>query len=271
MNVLGGSFFPPYLNATAVLQRRRQWHPLQYSCLGNPMDGGAWWVAVHGVAKSQTWLSDFTFTFHFHALEKEMATRSSVLAWRIPGMGDWWAAVYVVAQNQTQLMWRSSNSCSPYFQYLWSESESHSVMSNSLRPHGLYSPWNSPGQNTGVGSLSLLQGIFPTQGSNPDLPHCRWILYPLSHKGSPRILEWVAYPFSSRSSWPKNWTFVLLHGRQIIYQLGYQGSPNSFSISSLNYCFRISSLNYCFSIASLNYFRWLFPWLCLSLPVHSPY
>ena len=54
--------------------------PLQYSCLENPMDGGAWWAAVHGVAKSQTRLSDFTFTFHFHALEKEMATHSSVLA-----------------------------------------------------------------------------------------------------------------------------------------------------------------------------------------------
>ena len=62
--------------------------PLQYSCLENPMDRGAWWAAVHGVAKSQTRLSDFTFTFHFHALEKEMATYSSVLAWRIPGMGE---------------------------------------------------------------------------------------------------------------------------------------------------------------------------------------
>ena len=59
--------------------------PLQYSCLENPMDRGAWWAAVHGVAKSRTRLSDFTFTFHFPALEKEMATHSSVLAWRIPG------------------------------------------------------------------------------------------------------------------------------------------------------------------------------------------
>ena len=67
--------------------------------------------------------------------------------------------------------------------FLWSES--CSVVSNSLRPHGLYSPWNSPGQNTGVGSHSLLQGIFPTQGSNPGLPHYRWILYHLSHQGSP--------------------------------------------------------------------------------------
>ena len=84
-----------------------------------------------------------------------------------------------------------------------SESESHSVVSDSLQPHGLYSPWNSPGQNTRVGSLSLLQWIFPTQGSNPGLPHCRRILYQLSHEGSPRILEWVAYPFSSRSFWPR--------------------------------------------------------------------
>ena len=62
--------------------------PLQYSCLENPMDGGAWWAAIHGVAKSRTRLRDFTFTFHFHALEKEMAAHSSVLAWRIPGTGE---------------------------------------------------------------------------------------------------------------------------------------------------------------------------------------
>ena len=61
--------------------------PLQYSCLENSMDGGAWWATVHEVAKTRTRLSDFTFTFHFHALEKEMATHSSVLAWRILGMG----------------------------------------------------------------------------------------------------------------------------------------------------------------------------------------
>ena len=64
-------------------------------------------------------------------------------------------------------------------------SESRSVVSDSLRLHGLHRPWNSAGQNTGVGSYSLLQGIFPTQGSNPGLPHCRWIVYHLSHQGSP--------------------------------------------------------------------------------------
>ena len=78
-------------------------------------------------------------------------------------------------------------------------------MSNPLWPHVTpYSPWNSPGQNTGVGGVSLLQGIFPTQGLNPGLLHCRWILYQLSHEGSPRILEWVAYPFSSGSSRPRD-------------------------------------------------------------------
>ena len=110
-------------------------------------------------------------------------------------------------------------------------------MSTSLWPHGLYSSWNSPGQNTGVGSLSLLQGIFPTQGSHPGLPHYGQILYHLSYQGSPRILDWVAYPFSRGSSWPRNWTksevkslscvqiFGFLCCRQILYQLSYQGSP----------------------------------------------
>ena len=67
--------------------RRSNGTPLQHSCLANPMDGGAWWAAVHGVSKSRTRVSDFPFTFHFHALEKEMATNSSVHAWRIPGTG----------------------------------------------------------------------------------------------------------------------------------------------------------------------------------------
>ena len=72
-----------------------------------------------------------------------------------------------------------------------------------------YSPWKSPGQSTGVVAFPFSRGwIFPTQGSNPGLPQCRQIIYQLSNKGSPRILEGVAYPFSSRSSWPRNWTGV---------------------------------------------------------------
>ena len=81
--------------------------PLQYSRLENPMDGGAWWATVHGVSKSQTRLSDFTFTFHFQGLEKEMATHSSVLAWRIPGMEEP-ATIYGVTQSQTRLKRLSS-------------------------------------------------------------------------------------------------------------------------------------------------------------------
>ena len=81
----GVSWLPTFAFQSPIMWRG-QCTPLQYSCLENPMDGGAWWAAVDGVARSQTRLSDFTFTFHFYALEKEMATHSSVLAWRIPGM-----------------------------------------------------------------------------------------------------------------------------------------------------------------------------------------
>ena len=77
-----------YLGAVSIHIGEGNGTPLQYSCLENPMDGGAWQAAVHGVAQSWTWLSDFTFTFYFHALEKAMATHSSVLAWRIPGTGE---------------------------------------------------------------------------------------------------------------------------------------------------------------------------------------
>ena len=97
-------------------------------------------------------------------------------------------------------------------------------MSKSLQTHGLYSPWNSPGQNTGAGSLSLFQGIFPTQGSNPGLLHCRGTFYQLNDQGSPRILEWVVYLFSSRSSWSQESSQGLLNCRRILYQLSYQGS-----------------------------------------------
>ena len=83
------------------------------------MDGGAWWAAVHGVAKSWTRLSDFPFTFHFYALEKEMATHSSDLAWRILGTGGaWWAAIYGVTQSRTQLKRLSSSSSSFHLDHI---------------------------------------------------------------------------------------------------------------------------------------------------------
>ena len=119
-------------------------------CLENPMDGGAWWATVHGVTKSQARLSDFTFTFHFHALEKEMATHSSGLVWRIPGMGE---------PGGLPSM------------------GSHRVGHQQKQKTKQVNRYNKTGQNTGVGSLSLFQGIFITRGLNPDLLHCRQILY----------------------------------------------------------------------------------------------
>ena len=84
---------------------------------------------------------------------------------------------------------------------------------------------DSPGKNTGVGSHSLLQGIFPTRGSNPGLLHCRQILYHLSHQGSPRILEWIAYPFPQGIFPTQELSWGLLYCRWILYQLSHQGSP----------------------------------------------
>ena len=84
----GSSILSFLRNLHIALLREGDGTPLQYACLENPMDGGAWWAAVHGVAKSRMRLSNFPFAFHFHALEKEMATHSSILAWRISGMGE---------------------------------------------------------------------------------------------------------------------------------------------------------------------------------------
>ena len=106
-----------------------------------------------------------------------------------------------------------------------SESESLLVMSYSLRPHGGYSPWNSPGQNTGVGSLSCLQGIFTTQTSNPGVPHCRRIL-PAEPQGRPRILEWVAYLFSRGSFQPRNWTRVFCIAGGFFTNWAMRGKPH---------------------------------------------
>ena len=86
-------------------------------------------------------------------------------------------------------------------------------------------PWNSPGQNTGVNSLSLLQGIFPAQGLDPGLLYCRWILYQLSHKGSPRTLEWVTYPFSSGSSRPRDQPGVSCIANRFFLPTELSGKP----------------------------------------------
>ena len=123
-------------------------------------------------------------------LEKGKVTHSSILAWRIPWLYSSWGL-----KESDMTEWFSLS--------LWHlrifnvrESESRSVVSDSLRPHGLYSPWTSPSQNTGVGSLSLLQRIFPREGLNPRLPHCRQILYQLSHKGT----QWM-WELDYKESW----------------------------------------------------------------------
>ena len=104
----------------------------------------------------------------------------------------------------------------------YSESEGHSVVSDSLLPHGLCNPWNSPGQNTGVGSCFLPQGIFPAQRLNPGIPYCRQVLYQPSHQESPRTLEWVAYPFPADLSDP-GIKPGSLHCRRTLHQLSCQG------------------------------------------------
>ena len=138
-------------------------NPLQYSCLENPMNRGTWWATVHGVSKGSD-TTKVTKRTHTHA-HTHTHTRKQ--------------------KNSDEHFGQPNIFFFRLFSLMWSESESCSVMSESLRSQGLYSPWNSLGQNTGVGSLSLLQGIFPTQGSNPGLPHCRQILYQLSHQRSP--------------------------------------------------------------------------------------
>ena len=102
--------------------------------------------------------------------------------------------------------WRRKWQPTPVF-WPWTSHGRRSLVQATI--HGVaYSPWNFPGQNTGVDNLSLLQGISPIQGSNPGLQHCRQILYQLSQKESPRLQEWVAYPFTSGSSQPRNWIRV---------------------------------------------------------------
>ena len=148
------------------------------------MNGGAWWATVHAVTKSWTWLSDFTFTSHFHALEKEMATHSSVLAWRIPGTGepgglpsmgshrvghDWSDLAAAAEPNSKTENWErvglSPSCCCLVVQ----------LCPTLCNPTDCNMPgsavWNFLGKKTGVGCHFLLQGIFPTQGLNPCFLH----------------------------------------------------------------------------------------------------
>ena len=136
---------------------------------------------------------------------------------RASSRGVWQGSGYEIQRDVITVLYTTLNllqrtrlpkRTKPALECVFFTCESLSVMSDSLWPHVLYSPWNPPGQNTGVGSHSFLQGIFPTQGLNPGRPHCRWILYQVSHQGSPRILEWVTYPFSRGSSQSRDQTGV---------------------------------------------------------------
>ena len=136
-------------------------NPLQCSCLENPRDGASWWAAIYGVAQSWTRLKWLSSSSSSSSRERDMSSLSDLLSFK--SLLDIQVEKVIELQGWVQEL----------------AFERHSVMSDSLRPRGLFSSWNSPGQNTGVGSLFLLQGIFPTQGSNTGLPHCRWILYQL--------------------------------------------------------------------------------------------
>ena len=127
------SSFPPASDFThgCVYIGESNGTPLQYSCLGNTTDRGAWWATVHGVAKSWTRLSDFTFTFHFHALEKEMATHSSVLAWRIPGTEEPGGLPSMGSHRETQL----TKLCSSSSVYMSNVTLIHSTLSLSCCVH----------------------------------------------------------------------------------------------------------------------------------------
>ena len=117
---------------------------------------------------------------------------------------------------------------------LWLTLCNHGIVCKYANSSMEYTSWNSSGQNTGAGSCSLLQGIFPAQGLSLSLLHFRWILYQLNHQGSPRILEWVACPFSRGSSWPGNWTRV-----SCVVARFFTSWATRFSLYILSYIYKV--------------------------------
>ena len=153
--------------------------PLQYSCRENPMDGGAWWAAVHGVAKSWTWQSDFTFTLHFHALEKEMATHSSVLAWRIPGTEEP-GGLPSMGSHRVRHDWSNLAAAAAAYR-TWVHAQSLQSCLTLCNPMDCSPPGSSI---HGILQARILDRVAisstPNQGSNLGLLHllhCRRILY----------------------------------------------------------------------------------------------
>ena len=160
--------------------------PLQHSCLENPMDGGAWWAAVHGVAKSRTWLSDFTFTFHFHALEKEMATHSSVLAWRIPRMGEP-HGLPSMRSHRVRHDWATSLSLFPFMHWRRKWQPTPVFLPGESQGWGSLlgcRPWGRTESDTTEATQQQQQQVFNGQKSSSRcysfLRSCNNFLYPVS-------------------------------------------------------------------------------------------
>ena len=174
------------LSLFTFMHWRRKWQPTPVFLPGESQGQGTCWAAFYGVAQSQTrlkWLSSSSSSKEKKERKYTIRKNTILKHGQDSSKNKWLNCKWTRFQ-----FFEKERMIEGLFAQLvqWkSESETLSVMSDPLRPHGLYSPWNSPGQNPGVGSLSLLQGIFPTQGSNPGLPHCRQILCQLSHKGSP--------------------------------------------------------------------------------------
>ena len=155
--------------------------------LCSPMDH-----TVHGILQARI-LERVAFPFSRGSSQPRDQTQVSLImgrlfiSWATRKAQEYWSGSLSLLQwvfPTQELNWGLLHCRWILYQLSYREAQSHSVVSNSLRPHGLYSPWNSTGQNTGVGSLSLFQGIFQTLELNPGLLHCRWILYQLSHMGS---------------------------------------------------------------------------------------
>ena len=154
---------------------------LQYSCLENPMEGGAWWAAVHGVAEGRTRLSDFTFTFHFHALEKKMATHSSVLSWRIPGTGEP-GGLPSMGSHRVRHDW-SDLAAAAYFQIIFHcwllQDIEHSSLCYTAVP----------------GCLFCIEHCVPVKSGHSFWSHCDFL---------PRQLQWLRQWFQSMCQMPKH-------------------------------------------------------------------
>ena len=223
--------------------------PLQYSGLENPMDRGAWWAAVHGVANSRTWLSNFTFTFHFHALEKEMATHSCVLAWRIPGMGEP-GGLPSMGSHRVEHDWSDLAAAAAVlshvqlFESLWTIARQAPLsMRFSRQEYWSGFPCPPPGVLSSPGiepaSPALAGTFFTTEppGKPSPLPcavlscfSCVWLFampWTVTHQ-DPRsmgilqaiIREWVAMPSSRGFFQPQDWTcisYLSCIGRRILY------------------------------------------------------